>query len=125
MAYFRCNSSSGGGGTNVRTGTVSVTTAGQTISFDTGLQNIEFLYCEFFPSIAAKAYGMVKYDSDHPTVYRSLVTTGSTPNGATYDIGTSAVSRCMTLNSINNGVVQLTAPTQGNTYVGDVTWYAW
>ena len=127
MALAELEYIGGGGGTDIKTGTVSVTAAGQNLLFDTGLTNITKLLIEFVPTgYAAKGYGVVVYDADvSTTVYRSLSTTGSGAYGNTYDVGTNAATRCLTLNSISGGRVSCTAPSQGAGYFGDLYWTAW
>lgn len=123
----RMQTNVGGGGTDIKTGTVPVTTAGQNLSFDTGLSNITKLLIEFIPTgYTAKGYGVVVYDADvSTTVYRSFSTTGSGVYGLTYDVGANAATRCVTLKSINGGTVGCVAPTQGGGYFGDLHWTAW
>ena len=126
MARFRCNMTSGGGGSSVKSGSTEATSRNNDIVIPTGLTSItRFIwYANRSASATADYINYVSYDSNiHPGAYDTGWNYTNAYGGTNVAINTNT-SNCTKIASISGGTVTLHTP---NNAYGDVAagrWFA-
>ena len=114
------------GGGNGASGNVNLTT-GQTTTISTGLSSVKrFVIFQVFWDGTYYWFSTSVYDADkNGTYYGGQQFNGiNSFTGGKNALGTAVDStRCVTINSISNGDISITAPSLSN-YIGTFTWYA-
>ena len=117
-----------GGGTKGASGTLSVSTASELKTIDTGLSSISkfMLYMTSTKSGYEALNEAIYYNSEIPNKFYGVACyrVNSTGTQNYYDFKTTAESMFPAIKSINGGVIEIFNPSGGNWCVGNWTWVA-